>query len=162
MKFFTVLSLILIGFFFSHATAAGWNTLVVDVRNDDPFVVDLSETLAVRVDDGSLILSDPHISYEIPLGDIVSVTHRKAPYNIPTSAYEVNSESSSPSIALATDSVCLSGFPVGSRCVVYDISGKLIMSVDFDGEYFLPVSTLGKGIFVVNAGEVSLKISNQR
>ena len=165
MKFFFLFALILSGWLSAAAASVGWQSLVVDMRNADPVVIDLSSTLSLRVEEDVLVISDFDDSSEIYLYDIISVTHRKSPHNVATgediavAVDEIHdSEFMSPKITMCPEGVIFSGFPDGCKGSVISLSGDVVLSFVVEEDFVMPLSLLEKGIYIVNAGGVSLKI----
>ncbi len=143
--------------------ASGWKSLVVNLREGAPIVLNLSETLAVEVTERSILISDFGVDYELSFADVVSLSHgREAVNNISTGVASVGSDTVSPSISLSGSELHFSGFPSGTPADVYSVSGVKLQSVMLGEDVSLPLSSfsaLGDGIYIVNAGGVSLKVN---
>lgn len=166
MKYIVILIIAISGFFASSASAMGWRSLVVDLRDSDPFVIDLSETLALELRDGSVVISDDRTEFEFDRQDIISFTHRSTPFNISTGAQQILDSVNTPSLVLDGANVRFSGFDKDNIAEIFTLSGQRLASINFDSELTLSLEYIRSiagnsesGVLILTAGRVSMKIN---
>ena len=139
---------------------AQWQSLVVDLRDADPVVLDISSTLAVSFENGIFTISDTDTFIEFPMNDVVAVSHSRRPFNIATGNEQASLPADERKITLRPGTVLLSGFADGETLTIYTPDGSVVLSRPVAGETEVSLQTLGKGIFILNIGGLSCKIRN--
>lgn len=166
MKYIILLIIAVSSFFASSASAMGWRSLVVDLRDGDPFVIDLSETLALELRDGSVVISDERTEFEFDRQDIISFSHRSTPFNISTGTQQILDSANTQSLVLDGENVRFSGFDKENIAEIFSLSGQRMASINFDSELTLSLEYIRSlagasesGLLILTAGRVSMKIN---
>lgn len=100
-------------------------------------------------------VGEQHVSY--PIADIVNLTFDRT--EKPESGVE-GVASPDMTVLLSKENLDIRGLNPGVKVAVYDISGRMLVSAnaDADGSFSTSLSALGKGVFVITAGNNSFKI----
>lgn len=125
------------------------NGNTVEYKFEDMPVATFSE------DNMVINVGEQHVAY--PIADIVNLTFDRTEKPESGVAGVVNTDMT---VMLSKESLDIRGLNPGVKVAVYDVSGRMLISADADadGSFSTSLSALGKGVFVITAGNNSFKI----
>ena len=139
--------------------SAEWQSLIVELRDQDPVILDLSDMLTISMDDEAFTISDEGYIMEFRRDEIVSFKHSARPFNVMTGIEHPDTDSDIHNIRLCGNKVVFSGFPLSAVFRIYSIDGTFSHSREIlAGYYEYDLSELPSGVYILNVDGVSCKI----
>lgn len=133
--------------------------LVVTQQGDRQTTFALADQPTVTTTGGELKVEDAEQSISVALAEVVHFVFAVEP-PVPTT---IDSTTGNAAISMRQGEVILTGLQPGSIIDVYTIDGRLCsqMRADANGSALIDMTTQGRGVFILQTQEQSLKITNK-
>lgn len=127
--------------------------VIIKQKNGNESIISLDSNPIITFNDEEMIIESTSSSFVFKLADVLE-------YGIDETT-EIKGLNTKPQIS--NGKITLTGYPINTAVIIAALDGKILLKdkIGTNGEFYIELNNLPKGVFIIKVAEVSMKVINK-